>query len=73
MKGTVKLDPPSMIVVAGHSTLRGVSMGTSTGRITAAQGFLRDMMLLAINVPRLSRHLFSLKGENMVITKEPYL
>ena len=73
MKGIVKLDPPSMIVVAGHSTLRGVSMGTLTGGIAAAQGFLRDMLLLAMNVPRLDPRLFSLKRVNMVITNEPHL
>ena len=78
MKDIVKLGPPAMIVVAGHSTLRGASMGTLTVRVTDAQGFLLDMLRPAINVPGLGRHLFSggtaaLKGMNTIIAKESYL
>ena len=78
MKYIVKLDPPATIVVAGHSTLKRVSMGTLTVRVTDAQGFLHDMLLPAMNVPGLRRHLFSggtavLKGVNTVIAKESYL
>ena len=58
MKDIMKLDPPATIVVAGHSTLRGVSMGTLIVRVTDAQGFLHDMLLPAMNVPGLGRHLF---------------
>ena len=78
MKDIVKLDPPATIVVAGHSTLRGVSMGTLTVCVTDAQGFLHDMLLPAMNVPGLGRHLFlgrtaTLKGIYTVIAKESYL
>ena len=78
MKDIVKLDPPATIVVAGHNTLRGVSMGTLAVRVTDAQGFLHDMLLPAMNVPGLGRHLISggtaaLKGINTVIAKESYL
>ena len=78
MKDIVKLDPPATIVVAGHNTLRGVSMGTLTVRVTDAQGFLHDMLLPAMNMPGLGRHLFSggmaaLKGINAVMAKESYL
>ena len=77
-KDIVKLDPPATIVVAGHDTLRGVSMGTLTVRVTDAQEFLHDMLLPTMNVPGLGRHLFSgetaaLKGIHTVIAKEPYL
>ena len=58
MKNIVKLDPPATIVVAGHSTLSGISMGTLIVRVTDVQGFLHDLLLPAMNVPRLSRHLF---------------
>ena len=58
MKNSVKLNPPTMIAVAGHSTLSGVSMGTLTLRVTDTQGFLHEMLLPAINVPGLGRHLF---------------
>ena len=47
----VKLGPPATIVVAGHSTLRGVSMGSLTVRVTDAQEFLHDMLLPAMNGP----------------------
>ena len=78
MKDTVKLDLPARIVVASHSTLRGVSFGTLTVRVTDAQGFLHDMLLPAMNVPELGRYIFSggttaLKGKNMVIANESYL
>ena len=78
MKDIVKLDPPATIVVVGHSTLRVVSMGTFTVRVTDAQGFLHDMLLPAMNVPGLGRHLLSgrtatLKGINAAIDKEMYL
>ena len=78
MKGIVKIDPPPTIVVAGHSTLRGVSIGTLTVRATDAQGFLHDMLLPTINVPGLGRRPFSggttvLEGINRVIVKESYL
>ena len=59
MKDTAKLDPPATIVVADLNTLRGVSMGTFTVRVTEGQGFLDDMLLPAINLPRIGRHLFS--------------
>ena len=77
MKNVFKLDPSATIVIAGHSTLSGVSMSTLTVRVTDAQGFLHDMLLPAMNVPRLGRHLFSgetaaLKGVNTVIAKESY-
>ena len=53
-------------------------MGTLTVRVTGTQGFLHDMLLPAMNVPGLGRHLFSegtaaLKGINTVIAKESYL
>ena len=75
MKSIVKLDSPATIVVAGHSTLRGVSMGTLTVRVTDAQGFRHDMLLAAMNVPGLGRHLFlggtaALKEINTIIAKE---
>ena len=78
MKDIVKLDPPATIVVGGHSTLRGVSVGTLTGRVTDVQGFLRNMSLQAMNVPGFGRHLFSggtaaLKWINTFIAKESYL
>ena len=78
MKDIVKLDPPATIVVAGHSMLKEVSMGTLTVHVTDAQGFLHDMLLPAMNVPELGRHPLSggtaeLKGVNTVIAKEPYL
>ena len=74
----MKLDPPATIVVASPNTLRGVSKGTLTVRITDAQRFLHDMLLPAMNVPGLGCHLFSggsaaLKGTNTVIAKELYL
>ena len=78
MKDIVKLDPPATIVVAGHSTLREVSMGTLTVHVTDAQGFFLDMLLSAMKKPGLGRHLFSggtaaLKGINTGIAKESYL
>ena len=78
MKDIVKLDPPATIVVASRSTLRGVSMGTLTVRVTDAQGFLHDTLLPAMNVPGLGRHLFSggtagLKRIDTAIAKEQYL
>ena len=78
MKDTVKLDPPAMIVIAGHNTFKKVSMGILIVRVTDAQGFLHDMLLPAMNVPGLGRHLFSggtaaMKGINTVIDKESYL
>ena len=48
MKDSVKLDSSATIVVAGHSTPRGVSMGTLTVRVTDAQGFLHDKLLPVI-------------------------
>ena len=59
MKDIVKLDPQATIVVAGHSILRGVSMDTLTVRVIDTQGFLHVMLLPAMNVPGLGRHLFS--------------
>ena len=53
MKDIVKVDSPATIVVTGHSTLSGVSMGTLTVRVTDAQGFLHGMLLPAMNVPGL--------------------
>ena len=53
MKDIVKIDPAAAIIVASHSTLSGVSMGTLTVRITDAQGFLHDILLSAIYVPGL--------------------
>ena len=47
MKDIVKLYPLATITIAGHSTLRGVSMGTLIVRVTDAQGFLH-MFLLAM-------------------------
>ena len=78
MKDIIKLDPPATIVVTGHSTLRGVSTGTLIVCATNAQGFLHNMLLPAVNVPGLDRHLFSggavaLKGINTMIAKESYL
>ena len=80
MKDIVKLDPPATIVVAGHSKLRGVSVGTLTVTVSVTDGqdFLHDMLLPAINVSGLGRHLFSggmvaLKGVNTVIAKESYI
>ena len=78
MKDIVKLDPPATIVVTGHSTLRAVSMGILTVRVTDAQGFSHDMLLPAMNVPGLDRHLFpggtvALKGLTKVIAKESCL
>ena len=76
--GNVKLDPSATIVVAGHSTFSGVSMGTLTVCVTDAQGLIADMLLPAMNVPRLGRHQFwggaaALKGVNISITKQSYL
>ena len=59
MENIVKLEPPATIVVAGHSTLSGVSMDILIVRVTDTQGFLHDMLLPVMNVPRLGRHLFS--------------
>ena len=78
MKDIVMLDPSATIVVASHSTLSGVSMGALIVRVTDTQFFLHDMLLPAINVPGLSRHLVSgkaaaLKEVNMGIAKESYL
>ena len=78
MKDIVKLDPPATIVVAGHSILRGVSMGTLAIRVTNVQRFLHDMLLPAMNVPGIGRHLLSggtaaLKEINTAIAKESYL
>ena len=78
MKNIVKIDPTAIIVVAGHSMLSGVSMGIRTVRVAVTQSFLHDMLLPAMNVRGLGRHLFSgrtvaLQGVNMVIAKEPYL
>ena len=74
MKNIMKLDPPATIVVAGHSTFRGVGVGTLTVCATDAQGFLHDMLLPAINVLGLGRHLFSggmaaFKGVNTTIAQ----
>ena len=78
MKDIVKLDQPATIVVAGHSILRGISMGTLTVRVTDVQRFLHDMLLPAMNVLGLGRHLLSggtaaLKDINTAIAKESYL
>ena len=53
-------------------------MGTLTVCVDDAQGFLHDILLPAMNVPGLDRHLFSeemvvLKGGNTAIAKESYL
>ena len=53
-------------------------MDTLTARVTDAKGFFHDMLLPAINVPGLGRHLFSggttrHKGINTVSAKESYL
>ena len=76
--GIVKLDPPATIVVTGHNTFSGVSMGTLTVCVTDAQGLIADMLLPAMNVPGLGRHQFSggaaaLKGVNTSFTKQSYL
>ena len=55
MKDIVKLDPPAL----SHNTLRAVSVGTRIVRVTDAQRFLHDMLLPAVNVPGLGRHLLS--------------
>ena len=78
MKDIVNLGPPMIIVVAGHSTLSGVSMDALTVRVTNAQGFLHDMLLPAMNVQELICHLFpggtaALKGVNTVIVNMSYL
>ena len=78
MKDIVKLDQPTMILVAGHSTLTGVSIGTLTVRVSDAQGFLHGMLLSTMNVPGLGRHPFSketaaYKGINTFLAKESYL
>ena len=78
MKDIVKLDPPSMTAFAGYTTLRRVSMDTLTVRVIDAQGFLHGMLLPAMNVPGLGRHLFPggmtvLKGVNTVIAKKTSL
>ena len=78
MKDIVKLDPPTTIVIADHSTLSEVSMGTLLVRVTDAQYFTHDMLLPAMNIPGLDRYLFlggtvSLKGVNMIIAKQSYL
>ena len=78
LKNIVKLHPLATIVVAGHSTLRGVSIGTFAVRVTNAQDFLHDMLLPAMNMPVLGGHLFSggtaaLKEINTIIAKESYL
>ena len=52
-------------------------MGTLTVRATDAQGFIHNMLLLTMNVPRLGCHMFSrgtaaLKGFNTIIAKQSY-
>ena len=74
MKNIVKLEPPAMIVVAGHSTLNGVNTGTLTIRVNDIQGSLHDMLLPAMNISGLGRHLFSrgaatLKGVKTTLAK----
>ena len=74
IKDIVIHDPPVTVIVAGHSTLSRVSIGTLTVRITGAQGYIHDMLLPAMNMPGLSRQLFSggkaaLKGVKMIIIK----
>ena len=53
-------------------------MSTLTARATDAQGFIHNMLLLTMNVPRLGCHMFSggtvaLKGVNTIIAKQSYL
>ena len=59
-KDIVKFYPPELIVVTGHSTLRGVSMVILAVRVTDAQGFFHDMLLPTMTVPcpGPGRHLF---------------
>ena len=75
MKDIMELNPPATIVVAGHSTLSGVSIGTLVVCVIEAQGFFQDMMLSAMNMPGLGRHLFSgrtagLENLNTIISKK---
>ena len=77
-KDIVKADPLATIDVASFNTLSGVSMHTLTVLAPDAQGFVHDILLPVMNVPRLSRHLLSggtavLKGVNTTIVKQSYL
>ena len=65
------------IVVAGHSTLSGGSIGILTTGVPDAQGFLHHMLQPAVNGPRLGRHLYlgetaALKEVNTIIAKQSY-
>ena len=78
MKDIVKLDAPTTTIVAGHSMLIRVSMGTLTIRGIDTQGCLHDMMILAMDMSGLCCHLLSggtaaLKGGITIIANEPYL
>ena len=57
IKITVKLNSSVKIAVTDHSIFSG-SMGTLSVRVANAQDFLHDMVLPAMNVPGLGRHLF---------------
>ena len=74
-KNIGKLDPPAALIVAIYSTTSGVGMGPLTVRGTDAQGFLYDILLPVMNVPRLGRHLFSggmvaSKGVSTIISRD---
>ena len=74
MKDIVKLDPPATtIVVADHSTLKRVSMGTLTVCVTFAQGFPLGMLLPAMNVPGLDHYLFSEGTVALIMTNTTIL
>ena len=59
MKDIVKLNPPVKIAIADRSTLREVDVGTLTVRVTETERLLHEMLLPTMNVPGLSRYLFS--------------
>ena len=77
MKDIIKVNSPAMTAIAGHSILSGVSMGTLTVRLTDAQGLIHDMVLPAMNVLGLGRHMIlretaALKWVNTITVKQSY-
>lgn len=58
MTELVELDPPATIIVVDYGTHNGVSMGTLTVRTKDEHGVAHSILLLAMNVSRLGRHLF---------------
>ena len=78
MKDFVKFDPSATIVDSGRSTISVFSMSTLTVCATDAKGSFHDLLLPAMNMSGLGRHLFSggmmaLERVNTAIAKESYL